>query len=123
MCLQAITPARITRLYRDLPTGGGRKDAGLSPQTVAYVQAVLRKAFREAIMVEQVLPANPIERAKRPWNAATQPGTVWTPTASLMIQAGYPPRCCRRSWGTPTSSRHWTWSLRQRALAAPGTRN
>lgn len=77
--MQAITTARITRLYRDLPTGGGRKGAGLSPQTVAYVQAVLRKAFREAIMVEQVLPANPIERAKRPWNAPPSLGRSGLP--------------------------------------------
>ena len=74
-----LTPARITRLYRDLLTGGGRNGTGLSPRTVAYVHAVLRKAFRDAVLVEQVLLANPVERAKRPRKADTQPGTIWTP--------------------------------------------
>jgi integrase len=77
--LQAITPARITKLYRDLLTGGGRKGAGLSPRTVAYVHAVLRKAFRDAVVVEQLLPSNPVERAKRPRKTVSEPGTVWAP--------------------------------------------
>jgi integrase len=43
------------------------------------VHAVLRKAFRDAVVVEQLLPSNPIERAKRPRTPATEPGTVWHP--------------------------------------------
>ena len=77
--LQAITPARITKLYRDLLTNGGRQGAGLSPRTVAYVHAVLRKAFRDAAVVEQLLPSNPVERAKRPRKTVSEPGTVWAP--------------------------------------------
>jgi integrase len=77
--LQAITPARITRLYHELAAGGGRDGAGLSPRTVEYVHAVLRKAFRDAVVVDQTLPSNPIERAKRRRNARSEPGRVWTP--------------------------------------------
>ena len=77
--LQAITPARITKLYRDLLTNGGRQGTGLSPRTVAYVHAVLRKAFRDAVVVEQLLPSSPVERAKRPRKAVSEPGTVWAP--------------------------------------------
>jgi integrase len=62
--LQAVTPARVTKLYRDLMTRGGRNGAGLSHRTVAYVHAVLRKAFRDAVVVEQLLPSNPIETSK-----------------------------------------------------------
>lgn len=76
--LQAITPARITRLYRELATSG-RDGAGLSPRTVEYVHAVLRKAFRDAVVVDQTLPSNPVERAKRPRKARSEPGRVWTP--------------------------------------------
>jgi integrase len=50
--LQAISPARITKLYRELATSGGRDGAGLSPRTVEYVHAVLRKAFRDAVVVD-----------------------------------------------------------------------
>ena len=68
MRLQAVRPAQITKLYRDLITAGGRDGAGLSPRTVEYVHAVLRKAFRDAVVVDQLLPSNPVERAKRPRN-------------------------------------------------------
>ena len=77
--LQAVRPATITRLYRDLATSGSRNGAGLSPRTVEYVHAVLRKAFRDAVVVDQLLPSNPVERAKRPRKALSEPGQVWTP--------------------------------------------
>jgi integrase len=77
--LQAITPGRLTKLYRELATSGGRDGAGLSPRTVEYVHAVLRKAFRDAVVVDQILLANPVERAKRPRKAPSEPGRVWMP--------------------------------------------
>ncbi|MEU9845169.1 site-specific integrase, partial [Actinomadura sp. NPDC048032] len=77
--LQAVRPGQITKLYRDLVTVGGRKGAGLSPRTVAYVHAVLRKAFGDAVLVDQILPSNPVERAKRPRLGHPEPGDIWTP--------------------------------------------
>lgn len=71
--------ARITRLYCELATSGGRDGAGLSPRTLEYVHAVLRKAFRDAVMVDQTLPSKPVERAKRPRKARSELGRVWTP--------------------------------------------
>jgi integrase len=76
--LQAVRPAQITKLYRDLLTTGGRRGAGLSPRTVEYVHAVLRKAFRDAVLVDQLLPSSPIERAKRPRKPVREPGEIWT---------------------------------------------
>ena len=76
--LQAVRPAQITKLYRDLLTEGGRSGAGLSPRTVEYVHAVLRKAFRDAVLVDQLLPSNPVERAKRPRNPVRERGEIWT---------------------------------------------
>ena len=70
----------ITKLYRDLATSGGRNGGGLSPRTVEYVHAVLRKAFRDAIVVDQLVPSNPVERAKRPRKTLSEPGRVWTPS-------------------------------------------
>lgn len=78
--LQAISPARLTKLYRELAASGGRDGAGLSPRTVEYVHAVLRKAFRDAVVVDQILLSNPVERAKRPRKARSEPGRVWTAT-------------------------------------------
>ena len=78
MRLQAVRPTQITKLYRDLLTEGGRSGAGLSPRTVEYVHAVLRKAFRDAVLIDQLLPSNPVERAKRPRNPARERGEIWT---------------------------------------------
>ena len=77
--LKAITPARLTKLYRELATSGGRDGTGLSPRTIEYVHAILRKAFRDAVVVDQILLSNPVERAKRPRKARSEPGQVWTP--------------------------------------------
>jgi len=76
--LQAVRPATITKLYRDLMAGGGKNGRQLSPRTIDYVHAVLRKAFRDAVEVDQVLASNPVERAKRPRRTPAEPGTVWT---------------------------------------------
>lgn len=76
--LQAVRPGQITKLYRNLVTIGGRRGTGLSPRTVSYVHAVLRKAFGDAVLVEQVIPSNPVERAKRPRRRPAEPGEVWT---------------------------------------------
>jgi integrase len=81
MRLQAVRPAQITKLYRDLLTEGGRSGAGLSPRTVEYVHAVLRKAFRDAVLVDQLLPANPVERAKRPRNPVRERGRSGQPVS------------------------------------------
>jgi integrase len=54
---QAIRPARLTRLHRDLVMNGGRNGNGLSPRTVEYVHAVLRKALRDAVLIEHLLPS------------------------------------------------------------------
>jgi integrase len=76
--LQAVRPAQITKLYRDLLTAGGRNGTGLSPRTVEYVHAVIRKAFRDAVVIDQYLPSNPVDRAKRPRNPIHERGQIWT---------------------------------------------
>jgi integrase len=76
--LQAVRPAQISKLYRDLVSTGGRDGAGLSSRTVEYVHAVLRKAFRDDVVVDQLLASNHVERAKRPRNPIRERGEVWT---------------------------------------------
>ncbi|MEU7990525.1 tyrosine-type recombinase/integrase [Streptosporangium canum] len=76
--LQAVRPATITKLYRDLMAGGGKNGRKLSARTIDYVHAVLRKAFRDAVEVDQILSSSPVERAKRPRREVEEPGTVWT---------------------------------------------
>jgi len=78
MPLQAVRPSTITKLYRDLLTGGGRDGQPLAVATVTHLHAVLRKAFRDAVIVAGLIASNPVERAKRPRAQAHQPGTIWT---------------------------------------------
>ncbi|WP_246178632.1 tyrosine-type recombinase/integrase [Actinomadura decatromicini] len=80
--LQGVRPARITKLYRDLLTGGGEDGKALGISTVTRTHAILRKAFGDAVLVDELIPSNPVERAKRPKAALNEPGSVWT-TAQL----------------------------------------
>ncbi|MFB4298277.1 tyrosine-type recombinase/integrase [Actinomadura sp. NTSP31] len=77
--LQAVRPGQISKLYRDLVTTGGKHGKGLSPRTVAHVHSVLRKAFNDAVRVDELIASNPAERAKRPRLHRNEPGKVWTP--------------------------------------------
>ena len=76
--IQAVRPSTITKLYRDLLTSGGQDGQPLAVATVTHLHAVLRKAFRDAVIVDELIGSNPIERAKRPRAQTQEPGTVWT---------------------------------------------
>ncbi len=76
--LQALRPADLSTLYRELMESGGRGGQPLSARTVEYVHAVLRKAFADAVRNDQVLTANPAERAKRPRKEQAAAVVMWT---------------------------------------------
>ena len=75
MRLQALRPAVISGLYRDLAEHG-RPDGGpLSAWTISHVHRTLRKALADAVHVDQLLAVNPAERSKRPGiKGPNQPG-------------------------------------------------
>jgi integrase len=75
--IQAVRPSTITKLYRDLLTSGGHDGQPLAVATVTHLHAVLRKAFRDAVIVDELIGSNPVERAKRPRAETQEPGTVW----------------------------------------------
>ena len=76
--LQALRPAVISKLYRELAEHGGRDGRALSALTVAHIHRTLRKALADAVEIEQLLAVNPAERSKRPRHHGTEPGRVWT---------------------------------------------
>jgi len=76
--IQAVRPSTITKLYRDLLTSGGKEGKPLAVATVTHLHAVLRKAFQDAVIVDELISINPVERAKRPHAHVQEPGTVWT---------------------------------------------
>ena len=43
-----------------------------------HLHAILRKAFRDAVIINGLIGSNPVERAKRPRVPAREPGAVWT---------------------------------------------
>jgi integrase len=73
MRLQALRPAVISKLYRDLTEHGGRDGRPLSAWTVSHIHRTLRKALADAVDVEQLLAANPAERSKRPQSRGVEP--------------------------------------------------
>lgn len=75
--LQAVRPDLVSKLYRDLLAGGGKNGRALSYRSVDQVHRILRKAFNDAVRIDQVLATNPVERAKRPRKPALPPGTIW----------------------------------------------
>jgi integrase len=78
MRLQALRPAVISKLYRDLAERGGRGGRSLSAITVSHIHRTLRKALADAVDIEQLLAANPAARSKRPKSSAVEPIQVWT---------------------------------------------
>lgn len=79
MRLQALRPAVISKLYRDLAEHGRRDGGPLSAITVSHIHRTLRKALADAVDVEQLLAANPAARSKRPKSSAAEPVQVWAP--------------------------------------------
>jgi integrase len=78
MRLQALRPAVISKLYRDLADHGGHNGGPLSAWTVSHIHRTLRKALADAVHVEQLLITNPVERSKRPRDRGHEPTRVWT---------------------------------------------
>lgn len=76
--LQALRPATVSRLYKDLAEHGGRDGQPLSAWTVSHIHRTLRKALADAMQVDQLLAVNPAARSKRPRNRGVEPTRVWT---------------------------------------------
>lgn len=80
--LQALRPATISKLYRELSEHGGHNDRPLSAWTISHVHRTLRKALADAVDIDQVLAVNPAARSKRPKTSEIEPMQIWT-TAQL----------------------------------------
>jgi integrase len=78
MRLQALRPAVISKLYRDLAEHGGQEGQPLAATTVSHIHRTLRKALADAVQVDQILAINPAARSKRPRSHAAEPTQVWS---------------------------------------------
>jgi integrase len=79
--LQALTPPRLNAFYAEL-LSDGRRDGrgGLSPRTVRYVHAILRRALQAAVRW-QLVARNVADLADPPTPKATRPRPIPTWTA------------------------------------------
>lgn len=64
--ISQLRPTHVQKLYVDLIRGGGINGAPLSPRTVSYVGAVLSKALKYAVEVEQIITVNVATRVSKP---------------------------------------------------------
>lgn len=63
--LQHLSPASLSVVFRDLYEHGGHNGKPLSPRTVEFARAVLRRALNDAVL-ERAITVNPVTGTKRP---------------------------------------------------------
>jgi integrase len=63
--IQSLSPSRLSLVFRELYEHGGKNGKPLSPRTVEFARAVLRRAMQDAV-IDRVLEVNPVIGTKRP---------------------------------------------------------
>lgn len=74
--LQGLSPSQLSVVFRELYERGGRGGKPLSPRTVEFARAVLRRALADAV-VERLIEVNPVVGTKRP-KVEKPKHTTWT---------------------------------------------
>jgi integrase len=63
--VQSLSPSRLSLLFKDLSEHGGQDGKPLSPRTVQFARAVLRRAMNDAVL-DRLIEVNPVIGTKRP---------------------------------------------------------
>lgn len=63
--LQSLSPSRLSIIFKQLYERGGRDGRPLSPRTVEFARAVLRRAMQDALL-DRLIEVNPVIGTKRP---------------------------------------------------------
>lgn len=63
--LQSLSPSRLSILFKTLYESGGKDGKALSPRTVEFARAVLRRAMQDAVL-DRIIEVNPVVGTKRP---------------------------------------------------------
>lgn len=74
--LQGLSPAKLTATFRELHEKGGHNGKALSPRTVEFARAVLRRALQDAVL-ERLIEVNPVVGSRRP-KVEKPKHTTWT---------------------------------------------
>lgn len=75
--LQALSPSRLSVVWRELHASGGKGGKPLGRRTVEYARATLRKACEDAV-VERLIPVNPVIGSKMAKRDGKPKHTTWT---------------------------------------------
>lgn len=74
--LQGLSPSRLSLFFRNLYERGGKGGKPLSPRTVEFARAVLRRALQDAVL-DRHIEVNPVVGTKRPRTVKPK-HTTWT---------------------------------------------
>jgi integrase len=74
--VQALSPSRLSVVFAELYEKGGKGGKALSPRTVEFARAVLRRAMQDALL-DRVIDVNPVIGTKRP-TVIKAKHTTWT---------------------------------------------
>lgn len=74
--IQSLSPSLLSLVLRDLYEKGGVGGKALSPRTVEFARAVLRKAMDDAV-IDRIVEVNPVVGTKRPKTVKPH-HTVWS---------------------------------------------
>ena len=75
--LQALSPSRLSAVFRAMGESGGKGGRALSARSVEYTRAILRKAPNDAV-TERVIEVNPVTGSKAPKRDGKPRHVTWT---------------------------------------------
>jgi integrase len=82
--LQSLSPSRLSVVFRDMHQHGGAAGKPVSPRTVEFARAVLRRALNDAV-VDRLIEVNPVIGSKAPKKDGKPKHTTWTGEQSQMF--------------------------------------
>jgi integrase len=82
--LQSLSPSRLSVVFRDMHQHGGADGKPVSPRTVEFARAVLRRAMNDAV-VDRLIEVNPVVGSKAPKKDGKPKHTTWTGEQAQMF--------------------------------------
>jgi integrase len=75
--VQSLSPSRLSVVFRQMQERGGADGKSVSPRTVEFARAVLRRALNDAV-VDRLIEVNPVIGSKTPKRDGKPRHTTWT---------------------------------------------
>jgi integrase len=75
--VQSLSPSRLSVVFREMQEQGGAHGKPVSPRTVEFARAVLRRALNDAV-VDRLIEVNPVVGSKTPKKDGKPRHSTWT---------------------------------------------